>query len=347
MGRLTAYTQLSANVLRDLERVAVFSDHKQAISNIRDNNQSLRNEAARNQAQLTEDLGRKSQALQMLEAEKTQLEYKNNSLIRAVELLNKELEKATRSLSEIHQKNVELCMQGLDFKAEVEHGAAKILESIKARVGFVPTTVQKQVARLHEVKPPGDPSYDHIRSLQRKQASQRRRSSSNSNSSTAANSTNNNGNSNGNGSNGHGHVLNQSREVLDLRDTSRVLITSTSTSNTAGLPDPPVLDRRFSNASWNSTSEGHTDRRSSTSSDGGRRPSLSPMMIQQDTTNNTKDEADNNHDEEREVETEKEQQSNGKGSGRYRYHQRIESNPATDALSLLADDDGLGNHELY
>lgn len=104
------------------------------------------------QSQLSEEIARKDQIIQALETEKSVLEYKNSSLLRTVELLSSELERCTRTMSQTQQNNVELCMQSLDFKAEVDHLSGKILDSISARIGFVPGSVQKAIDRIMEMR---------------------------------------------------------------------------------------------------------------------------------------------------------------------------------------------------
>jgi predicted RNase H-like nuclease (RuvC/YqgF family) len=101
---------------------------------------------------LTEEIAQKEQQIKSLQIEKKLLEYKNSSLLRTVELLSSELERCNRSLADIHQNNVEIRMQALDYKAEIDHCAEKILESITGRIGFIPSTVQKAIDRLRQMK---------------------------------------------------------------------------------------------------------------------------------------------------------------------------------------------------
>ena len=54
-------------------------------------------------------------------------------------------------------------MQGLDFKAEVDRRCAKVLASISARMGFVPSGIQQTLMKLKVLKAPGDPAYDAVR----------------------------------------------------------------------------------------------------------------------------------------------------------------------------------------
>lgn len=139
-------------LLKELERVTVTGDHKIQLSVLRDSNQTLRNESSRIQAQLSEDLARRDQRIKDLETEKSILEYKNASLLKTVELLSSELERCTRTLSESQQNYVNLCLQSLQLKGEVDDSCDKVVESISSRIGFVPNNVMKAVIHLKGLK---------------------------------------------------------------------------------------------------------------------------------------------------------------------------------------------------
>lgn len=150
--RTAAYSQVSSLLLRDLERVCVSGDHKVQLSMLRDSNQNLRNESSKVQAQLSEELARKEQRIQELEADKAVLEYKNASLLKTVDLLSSELERSTRTLSESQQNYVNLCLQSLRLKGDVDEQCANIVENISSRIGFVPNNVMKAVMKLKDLK---------------------------------------------------------------------------------------------------------------------------------------------------------------------------------------------------
>jgi hypothetical protein len=150
--RTAAYSQVSSLLLRDLERVCVSGDHKVQLNMLRDNNQNLRNESSKVQAQLSEELARKEQRIQELEADKAVLEYKNASLLKTVDLLSSELERSTRTLSESQQNYVNLCLQSLRLKGDVDEQCANIVDNISSRIGFVPNNVMKAVMKLKDLK---------------------------------------------------------------------------------------------------------------------------------------------------------------------------------------------------
>eukprot|EP01033_Poteriospumella_lacustris_P001221 gene1222-887_t len=163
INRTAAYSQVSSLLLRDLERVCVSGDHKVQLNMLRDNNQNLRNESSKVQAQLSEELARKEQRIQELEADKAVLEYKNASLLKTVDLLSSELERSTRTLSESQQNYVNLCLQSLRLKGDVDEQCANIVDNISSRIGFVPNNVMKAVMKLKDLKPPGNPTSDAVR----------------------------------------------------------------------------------------------------------------------------------------------------------------------------------------
>lgn len=135
-----------------MERVTVSGDHKIQLSQLRDSNQLLRNESSRFQVQLTQELAHRDQRIQELETEKSVLEYKNQSLIKTVELLTSELERCNRTLHESQENYVNLCFQSLQLKGDVDACCDTIIASIDSRIGFVPSTVVKAVVALKELK---------------------------------------------------------------------------------------------------------------------------------------------------------------------------------------------------
>jgi hypothetical protein len=172
VNKAAAYSFVTASVLRDLERVTVSGDHKIQLLQLRDSNQLLRNESSRFQVQLTQELAHRDQRIQELETEKSVLEYKNQSLIKTVELLTSELERCNRTLHESQENYVSLCFQSLQLKGDVDACCDTIIASIDSRIGFVPSTVVKAVVALKELKPPGEPSQEVLRKYEKKRVRQ-------------------------------------------------------------------------------------------------------------------------------------------------------------------------------
>lgn len=160
--RVAAYAQLSTELMNELETM-VFSDDNNALFSYKSEQRARQLEANRTHAMLTQDLAIKEQTIASLAADKEELENSNRELMRSNESLKKELEKALRNQAQTHQHAVEVRMQGLDYKAEVDRHCARVLTSIQSRMGFIPAGVQKEILYLKVLKAPGDPSYDEVR----------------------------------------------------------------------------------------------------------------------------------------------------------------------------------------
>lgn len=148
--RVTVFSQLFASLTNEIE-AAVFSVDRRSVYGLKNDHLAAKAVHDQQQTAYLEKLAKKDQAIQALQAEQTSMDFKNKSLVRTVELLSKELEKCHASLSNVHQRSVELRIQGIDFKAEVDKRAERILQSIQARVGFVPGTIQKHVSQLTQL----------------------------------------------------------------------------------------------------------------------------------------------------------------------------------------------------
>ena len=93
-----------------------------------------------------------SQLIAKLKEQALMLEAANRNLVRSNESIQRELEIAARNQSQTSQFCVELRMQGLDFKAEVDRRTAVVLSSVQSRFGFVPPCIQKQITQLRILK---------------------------------------------------------------------------------------------------------------------------------------------------------------------------------------------------
>lgn len=145
--RVTVFAQLLASLTNELE-LAVFNEDRRSVTNMKNDTLAAKMASDQLQAAWQEKLARKDQTIQALQADHASLDFKNKSLVRTVELLSKELEKCNASLTNVHQRSVEVRIQGIDFKAEVDKRADRILQSIQSRMGFVPGTIQKHVNQL-------------------------------------------------------------------------------------------------------------------------------------------------------------------------------------------------------
>lgn len=145
--RITAYSQLLTSLTNEVES-AVFNIDRRAVTNMKNDQQAVKVQIEQQQAVWNDKIARKDQTILAMQAEHAAMDFKNKSLVRAVELLSKELEKCNMNLSSVHQRSVELQIQAIDFKAEVDKRAQRVQQSILSRVGFVPDSIQKQINLL-------------------------------------------------------------------------------------------------------------------------------------------------------------------------------------------------------
>lgn len=149
---MTAYAELSSRLLRELELLTIQTTITQRMCALDEDNSFLKSESIRMHSLLAETTSRKELTIQALQAEKETLEFKNNSLVATVELLNKELEKAKRTNAELQKQNVELYLQGAHMKGEIDRCSEVILNSVETRMGFVPRSVFKNIGHLRKVE---------------------------------------------------------------------------------------------------------------------------------------------------------------------------------------------------
>lgn len=164
-SRLTAYAQLVHAFNTQLEHIVTSTSHVKLVSNLRDMNQSLRNDLGATRTSSSQEIASKELALMQLTNSLQVVESKNATLLRAVELLEQKLCQSKESLAQAQDSQLTLVVQGLDYSAEVHYASNKLLSSVKARLGFVPSTVEKQLTLLKSLKPPGDVEYVHMRAM--------------------------------------------------------------------------------------------------------------------------------------------------------------------------------------
>eukprot|EP01039_Chlorochromonas_danica_P002526 gene2526-2767_t len=153
-ARMSALTQLSGSILMDLEHAVFDKGFHQKMCNLRDMNQSLQWEMERTQNSLSHSLAEQTQRVEDLEVHLKLLDAKNSALVKTVELLERALQKATRSITDLQQANLDLSMRGLDFKATVDQRCDLMEESVLSRIGFVPRNIEKQLTELRMIQAP-------------------------------------------------------------------------------------------------------------------------------------------------------------------------------------------------
>lgn len=162
LHRVAAYSQLSTEIMTELEST-VFNEDNNLIYDIKSENRLRQIESSRTHSMLTQELAVKEQTIQSLAADKVELDNSNKELTRLNESLQRELDRAIRNQAQTNQMAVEVRMQGLDYKAEVNRHCKRVIASIQSRMGFIPAGIQKEILYLQVLKAPGDPKYDDVR----------------------------------------------------------------------------------------------------------------------------------------------------------------------------------------
>eukprot|EP01038_Epipyxis_sp_PR26KG_P011980 gene11980-16036_t len=158
--RITAYSQVLNELVRSVEFTFNLANHDK-LNQLISENKSIKEESNQFNLQLTDQLAKKDQQIIILERKINDLEAANRSLTDSSHIIQKELANVTLGMSIIQQKAVDIRLQSLHFKGEVDYRSKKIVKSIHSRLGFVPLSIQKQVMQLQLLKPPGDIEYSH------------------------------------------------------------------------------------------------------------------------------------------------------------------------------------------
>lgn len=162
--RVTAYSQVSSSTCRDIEK-AVFSNARMNHLTQVETSKRLQDESTVRETRLHTELARQQQHINALVAQQKSSEVLIMQLQRHADVFKHEWEKALLNAAACNQCIVELRLKGLDFKCEVDKRSSKVLKSVHARLGFVPTAVHKQVSYLQALKSPGDENYAAARAL--------------------------------------------------------------------------------------------------------------------------------------------------------------------------------------
>jgi hypothetical protein len=160
--RMTAYAQVFASLNADLKTL-VFTEDRQKVVDLQAKLKMQQEAFRADSSSLSYTVATRDREIEILRAEKAELQEKCDAAAAEALHWKRELEKTGRSQEQAHQDMVELRMQGIDFKSEINRRSLKVLHSIQSRMGFVPSGVQKQILLLNMLKAPGDPAYDEVR----------------------------------------------------------------------------------------------------------------------------------------------------------------------------------------
>ena len=149
--RMVAYANVGEQLLNELDCM-INNEDSQKLKELQKNYSRLKNEKDTMHTELTQIIAQKDLEIARLKDQELSLDAKMQSMSELNTSLQLELEKLLRDRIQTHQNAVELRMQGLDFKAEVDRRSGNVLSSVQARMGFVPVGIEKQVELLRSLK---------------------------------------------------------------------------------------------------------------------------------------------------------------------------------------------------
>jgi len=103
-NKLTSYSQLCVTLIHDIEDILLHSTTKDDYTNIKMNYNDMKQQFSKSIETYNEKLAKKDQEILSLVNQMKTLEYKNQSLVKTVELLKREMEKYTINLNDSYQK---------------------------------------------------------------------------------------------------------------------------------------------------------------------------------------------------------------------------------------------------
>jgi hypothetical protein len=149
--RMTAYAQVGEGMLSEMESV-VFNDNSRKLKQLQIDYDALKTRSDQMHRELTQSIATRDIEIAKLKDQRLICDSKLKDMSETNTTLQLELEKLLRDRIQTHQNSVELRMQGLDFKAEVNRRCGNILTSVQSRMGFVPVGIEKQVELLRLLK---------------------------------------------------------------------------------------------------------------------------------------------------------------------------------------------------
>ena len=149
--RITAYAQLFNTLNSDIEKL-IFTTERKKVQELR-NDVKYQHEQSRSTIDTyLNTIAKLKNNVQSLEIINKEMQSKLDEVNKEKEYTARELLKRNRDNQQVHQNIVELRMQGIDFKSEINRRSVKVLRSIQSRMGFVPSGVQKQILLLNILK---------------------------------------------------------------------------------------------------------------------------------------------------------------------------------------------------
>ena len=151
LNRITAYGKLASELSTQMG-VVIFDQHFDKIIQLKHEQQKREDEVKQRELQIIQDIETKNTEISELQKKNVELEHETSAANRSNDMLKVEVEDALREQLHANQKLVEVRMQGLDFKAEIDRRCDKVTSVIEAQLGYVPDAVQKQLFYLQVLK---------------------------------------------------------------------------------------------------------------------------------------------------------------------------------------------------
>lgn len=149
--RMVAYANVAEQMFAELDGM-IFNTDTKKLQDLEKRYDELKKEKDVLHTELSQEIAAKDIEIARLADEQIDMDEKLQAMAEANTGLQLEIEKLLRDRIQTHQNSVELRMQGLDFKAEVDRRGGSILSSVQARMGFVPVGIEKQIELLRALK---------------------------------------------------------------------------------------------------------------------------------------------------------------------------------------------------
>lgn len=149
--RMTAYVTLFGELNAQVHKL-IFTGEREKLQSVQSDMRLQKVSAKKESLSQSNIIAAKIKKIDQLQIELKNLDIKYKNVVDKANHFERELEKNKKDQAQTHQNIVELRMQGIDFKSEVNRRSLKILRSIQSRMGFVPTGVQKQILLLNILK---------------------------------------------------------------------------------------------------------------------------------------------------------------------------------------------------
>ena len=149
--RMTAYAEISNDLAKQLESV-VFDQHFDKVMEISHEFKLREEELKQREKATTQEVQVRMDEISNLVKANIELEQDKKAMERVTDMMKKEVEDALHYQVEAQQKLVEVRMQGLDFKSEIDRRVEKVMASIEGQMGYIPDAVEKQLFYVQILK---------------------------------------------------------------------------------------------------------------------------------------------------------------------------------------------------